>query len=146
MAMTDQSGLTGQCLCGQVAYTLPEPMLTVACHCTHCRRQSGTAFSVNVIVAESAVELSGRLQVYADQGESGQEVKRNFCPDCGSPIFSAIAAMPGILAFKAGTLDQPDLVQPVAQLYCDSALPWSSLTAITTRFPRAAPPEALFPR
>jgi hypothetical protein len=52
--------------------------------------------------------------------------------------------MPGILAFKAGTLDDPDQVHPVAQVYCDSAVAWSSLDGVTAQFPRGAPSEALF--
>jgi hypothetical protein len=42
--------LTGRCLCGSVTYRLTgEPMATVVCHCNHCQRQSGAAFSVNLI-------------------------------------------------------------------------------------------------
>lgn len=137
------TSLTGGCLCGQVRYSLAKPMLTLACHCTNCRKQSGAAFSMNVVVQEAETQVRGRLQTFFDRGESGNAVGRNFCPDCGSPIFSAVAAMPGILAFKAGTLDEPDRVEPAVQVYCDSAVAWASLDHVAARFDRAPPADAL---
>lgn len=138
------SNLTGGCLCGAVRYSLTKPILTLACHCTNCRRQSGTAYSMNVIVQQADVQIQGRLQTYADRGDSGLAVSRNFCPTCGSPIFSGLEARPGIIAIKAGTLDEPDQVKPVAQVYCDSAVVWSSLDGVDAQFPRAAPSAALY--
>jgi hypothetical protein len=42
--------LLGGCNCGAVRFEIVgEPMTVAACHCTTCRRQSGSAFSVNLI-------------------------------------------------------------------------------------------------
>jgi hypothetical protein len=39
--------ITGGCLCGQVRYSAnAEPAFVGVCHCTHCQKQTGTAFSV----------------------------------------------------------------------------------------------------
>jgi hypothetical protein len=44
---------SGGCLCGTVRYTLDcEPVMLALCHCTHCQKQSGSAFSANIAVAE----------------------------------------------------------------------------------------------
>lgn len=41
------SKIEGGCLCGAVRYTCAaEPVMTAICQCTHCQRQSGSAFSV----------------------------------------------------------------------------------------------------
>jgi hypothetical protein len=45
----------GQCLCGSVKYMLGgEPVYRVACHCTNCRRGTGTSFVTNTIFYKKA--------------------------------------------------------------------------------------------
>jgi len=89
--------MTGGCLCGQVRYSANEdPVFVGVCHCTHCQRQTGTAFSVLVGIPKSAMSIQGQVKTFHDTGDSGQPVERNFCPECGSPIFSDVAVMPGV--------------------------------------------------
>ena len=41
--------ISGSCLCGAIKYTCAaQAVMVAACHCSHCRKQSGSAFSVNV--------------------------------------------------------------------------------------------------
>lgn len=116
---------TGGCLCGRVRYELHGPALATAiCHCRNCQKQSGAAFSVNLVAREDQVSISGTLASYEDKGESGFPVYRRFCARCGSPILSALGSSPGILAVKAGTLDDPGFVSPSLQVWCDSRQPW----------------------
>jgi len=50
--------IEGRCLCGDVRYTsAAEPVVVALCHCTHCQRQSGGAFSVNVGVPKGALTV-----------------------------------------------------------------------------------------
>jgi hypothetical protein len=43
--------MVGGCLCGSIRYCSDaEPALTCICHCTHCQKQTGTAFSILVAV------------------------------------------------------------------------------------------------
>jgi hypothetical protein len=37
---------------------------------------------------------------------------RYFCPECGSPLYTVSPVHPDVLYLKAGTLDDPRLVQP----------------------------------
>ena len=99
--------IKGGCLCGSVRYEGDgQPMLTAACHCPHCQKQSGSAFSVNLMVALAAFRVSGEtLGDLQRRGRSGMPVKRHFCASCGSPIYTEMGAMPGVVAVKAGTLD-----------------------------------------
>jgi hypothetical protein len=69
----------------------------------------------------------GTLSSYDDTGDSGQPVIRNFCGNCGSPIFSEAAVMPELDILKAGTLDDTSWLQPQMNLYCDSAQSWVSI-------------------
>ncbi len=131
--------LTGGCLCGKVRYRADlEPSTTAVCHCTNCQRQSGSAFSVNVMLPEVMLEIEGELASFVDKGESGNIVERKFCSACGSPILSALAAMPGVAALKAGTLDDHSAIRPGVQMFCDSRQAWCELDGINA-LPRGFP-------
>ncbi len=133
---------TGGCLCGQVRYELAgDPLATLICHCVNCQKQAGAAFSVNVIVAEPNLTVQGELRTFDDAGDSGNAVHRKFCPNCGSPIISVLAASPGIVALKAGTLDDTTGLSPQVQAWCDSKQDWVAFAAEIPGFP-ANPPSA----
>jgi hypothetical protein len=122
--------LDGSCLCGRITYTCDaEPLATAVCHCTECQKQSGTAFSVVVAVPRDAFQVEGdTLSAFTTVGtDSGQEVERQFCRECGSPIASLPAALPEMAMIKAGTLDDRSWLEPTMQVWCDSAQPWIPL-------------------
>ena len=124
-----EAGIDGGCNCGAVRYRLFAPPLAVAvCHCSRCRRQSGSAFSVNLVAKARTVTVEGELAAYDDpESESGLPVRREFCGRCGSPIRSIPSAQPALVAIKAGTLDEPAAFAPTLQIWTCSALPWSAL-------------------
>jgi hypothetical protein len=132
------SKIEGGCLCGKVRYSSTAgPAFTAVCHCTHCQKQSGTAFSVIVAVPSEELTVTGALKTFEDTGESGMPVHRNFCPDCGSPIISIVDRLPGLSYIKAGTLDDVSWLKPTTEIWCDSAQPWVSLAGDTQKFARA---------
>lgn len=131
------SNSDGGCLCGQVRYRLSaEPFLTAICHCRHCQKQSGSAFSVVAAYPAAAYAQTGETRIFQDKGDSGKGVARHFCAQCGSPIISVAEALPEVVIVKAGTLDAFAAVTPAAEVYCDSALGWLPALA-DTRFPRS---------
>lgn len=128
--MTDQErSLAGGCNCGAVRYTITgTPMAVAACHCTNCRKQSGAAFSVNLIVRASAMSVEGELASYMDPDtQSGAPINRQFCVACGSPIRSIPTAAPKVIAVKAGGLDDPAQFAPQMHIWTRSALPWATI-------------------
>ncbi|MCB2089057.1 MAG: GFA family protein [Sphingomonadaceae bacterium] len=126
--MTEQ---TGRCLCGAVSYRLAaEPLMQVNCHCSHCQRQSGSAFSTIIGVPETALEVTGAPSVYADTGESGKTVHREFCGTCGSPLFSRVEVMPGMVFVKVGTLDDTSGFTPQSHIWTRSKQDWVDCGAI----------------
>ncbi|MEO9969380.1 MAG: GFA family protein [Hyphomonadaceae bacterium] len=121
----------GRCLCGNISYVFEgEPVVTVVCHCTNCQRQSGAAFSVNLLASEAQITISGDLTVFEDRSDAGEAVLRKFCGRCGSPILSALGSMPGMVALKAGTLDDVSKVEPGLQVFCDSKQGWLTLDGL----------------
>ena len=133
--------IEGGCLCGAVRYTCDQqPVVTAICLCTHCQRQSGSAFSVNLGIPKGSLKLTGdSLVSYRDTGSSGQPVHRKFCGKCGSPILSDVEATPQVDFLKAGTLDDPSWVQPQAAIWCNSAQPWTTLPEGIPQFPESPP-------
>jgi hypothetical protein len=130
---------TGRCLCGQITYELSGDLIaTAVCHCDHCQRQGGSAFSVNLIVHESQMTVSGNLSTFEDRGENNDAVyvHRRFCGQCGSPIYSALVSPAGILAVKAGTLDDKSSVTPNVEAWCEHKQPWVALPGIPTSLAR----------
>jgi len=133
--------ISGACLCGGVRYTCDaDPVLTLLCHCKHCQRTGGAAYSVDVAVPRAALKINGTLASYHDQGDdSGLPVLRQFCPACGSPIVSDVGATADLLWIKAGTLDDTSWLKPQMNIWTDSAQPWVAIDNGLPHFGRNPP-------
>lgn len=134
---------SGHCLCGAVSYTSDaDPVTTVVCHCDDCQRQSGAAFSVNVLVMGDALAIEGEdaLRSYETIGdESGAPRYRKFCATCGSPILTELTDMEGMVAIKAGTLDDRSWLEPEMAVWCDRKHPWLTNDVELGEFPTGLP-------
>jgi hypothetical protein len=120
---------SGGCLCGAIRYAVSAPLANViACHCTHCRKISGAGSSHNVAIPTSALTITqGEPKVYADTADSGNQLNRFFCGNCGSSLFSRREKMPEMTVLKAGTLDDASGLKLAMNIWTDSALPWMHL-------------------
>ena len=76
----------GSCLCGAVRLEVQEPLERAleACHCTQCRKQTGS-YLIAVNVRRSALKVLGADAVAWYQ--SSAKVERGFCRICGSTLF-----------------------------------------------------------
>jgi hypothetical protein len=130
------TSIEGGCLCGSVHYSSSmAPLTTAVCHCSDCQKQSGSAFSVNLLLPAGGFDVQGEtLASFEKPGGSGHPVRRFFCNTCGSALYSEVAAMPGVLAIKAGTLRNAAQAQPGMHLWCASALPWVAVDRDLTCF------------
>ena len=119
--------LSGGCLCGAVRYESPgNPEDASYCHCDDCKRATGGPYTVGVLV--KAVDLrilSGRVKGYTAIADSGRKITREFCPNCGSPLFTRAEKCPDHVFLKAGSLDQPELIKPSCQTWTKRAVPWA---------------------
>ena len=132
----------GSCLCGGVQISLAtEPLAVALCHCRHCQKQSGSAFSAAMIVPAAAVGIEGTLSEFMDVSDSGQAISRRFCGVCGSPVqtISAATDAQGVTIIKAGLIDSPSMPAPQMQIYCDRAVSWMPELPGTARFDRMPP-------
>jgi len=126
--MSDSNREQGGCLCGDVRFELDRAAVIGAnhCHCRDCQRATGSGFATFCMVPEAAFAVrQGQPRSFSVKGASGGDVKRFFCGECGSPLYSTVTVMPGFAFVKAGVLDDASWVQPGSDFWGSSAQPWS---------------------
>jgi hypothetical protein len=119
----------GGCACKAVRYEVAsEPVAFMLCHCRDCQYASGGEPAAVVVVPKPAFKLTkGSVTSYSSKGDSGNQVTRQFCGACGTPLFSALEGNPTLWAIKAGSLDDPSWLKPTAYLWTASAQPWAHM-------------------
>ena len=119
--------IDGRCHCGNIRYEAEvDPATVVICHCTDCQTLSGSAFRIVVpTIAGTFNLLAGAPKVYVKIGENGNKREQTFCPDCGSPIYSApVGTGPRVVGLRVGTIRQRDQLIPSDQFWCRSSQSW----------------------
>ncbi len=139
---------TGRCNCGAVRVEAKEPFCGAAyCHCTVCRRRTGTAYSASVLVPADRVRIAGgdgALATWASATGSGKAC----CARCGSAVASV--RPPGhpspAAAPRMGLFDADPGIRPSFRQVTAYAAPWEPIPDDgLPRYPEAAPPSAWGP-
>ena len=76
----------GQCLCGSVRFSFTDYKEGISvCHCSICRRSSGTAHAATIIaMAEGFNWESGKSKLKTYKSPTGRT--KTFCTECGSHV------------------------------------------------------------
>lgn len=116
-------------MCGFVRYEYNgEVGPSSYCHCDDCKRATGGPYTVGVLSDAGKLRiLSGKVKSYTTVADSGSTVTREFCPTCGSPLFTRAEKCPDQVFIKAGSLDEPEIVSPSYQTWTTRAVPWAYL-------------------
>jgi len=135
--------ITGGCLCKAVRYSVSaQPVIVRQCWCRDCQYWASGSATVNVVFPADAVTLEGPLRTFVSKADSGNTMVRGFCSDCGTPVTSAAESRPNLVILRAGTLDDPSLVQPTLSIWTDSAPGWAHHDPYLPTTPRQPPPIA----
>lgn len=111
-------------MCDTVRYECTaEPVVCGFCHCRDCQRESGSAFGATLFVPANAVTITGEVKYYDRVADSGNFVSRGFCPACGARLFEKPKALAGVIAIRAGNLDDPSWFRPQRDIFVGSAQP-----------------------
>ena len=133
----------GSCLCRNVRYEINGELGDFGyCHCTSCRKASGSAHAANAPVARADFRLVSGADTLREF-ESSPGKLRAFCSACGSPLYAYLASTPEILRIRLGSLDTPFLKQPQAHTWVSDKAPWEPLQDGLPQFPEWAPKSVL---
>ena len=130
--------LRGSCLCGSVKVSVPDHFPYFGtCHCSQCRKFSGSAFSVIAGVPFAEFEIvSGESDIsYFEKSETGTLA---FCSRCGSSLFG-IRSDIKMMHVRAGILDDAPSQKPDTHLFVDSKAPWHTITDDLKQFEQKPP-------
>jgi hypothetical protein len=130
--------LCGGCRCGAIRYEcFCEPLAVSFCYCRDCQKASGGPFCNYAVVPADVVKLTqGHPKSYRVVADTGNEVTREFCPDCGTPLF---ASNRNVFVIAVGSLDEPRDVRPTIAIWLDHAQPWAPVLDDVERFAKNPP-------
>ena len=122
---------TGGCLCGAIRYESEgEPVFTLRCHCRDCQRASGAAHVPAARMPSEGFRIvKGTPKRYVNKADSGNDIARVFCGDCGTPLYVQVSTKPEIVGLRVTTLDDPSWFKPDADIFMQSAQPWDHVDA-----------------
>jgi hypothetical protein len=119
---------TAQCACGAVKFEFDtDPDFIANCHCLDCKRASGGEMATFFGVPEDDFNLvAGKPKAHHYVAASGKGLDRNFCPDCGSRLFTTnLESFPGMVFVMLGSLDRPELIAPKLEMFTKRRLKWN---------------------
>jgi hypothetical protein len=111
--------------------------------CVDCRKSSGTGHCNHVVSPEEAFNVTGEVGFYDAPADSGKTVSRGFCPTCGSPVYSRISGMPGLVFPRASSLDNLEVFKPKMVVYSSRAASWDHVDPDLPSFAEMPAPEQM---
>ncbi|CDX11275.1 Glutathione-dependent formaldehyde-activating GFA [Mesorhizobium sp. ORS 3324] len=118
--------LTGRCFCGQVRYEVADEFAYAAnCHCSNCRRTTGSAFKAFAGIERDKFRLTAgddKLLIYGDTG--GHDAH---CGQCGSLLYSLVREG-AYVHVPMGTLTDDPAIRPSAHIFVGSKAKWFTIT------------------
>jgi hypothetical protein len=136
--------IEGGCRCGRIRYRVKAERLpgVYACHCRDCQTWSGSAFSLQFIVPEEKLEVTGEPQLFELTSPDGSRTSRQrACPTCFTRVFNTNTRRPGLAVIRAGTLDRSDELRIVAHIWTRRKMDGIVIPDDTPSWPEGAPPE-----
>jgi hypothetical protein len=101
------------CRCGQLrASARGEPVRISVCHCLACQRRTGSAFGFQARFPREAVSIKGRWKEFVRTADSGNRVRYQFCPECGSTVYYYLEHLPDVIAIPVGAFADPSFPPP----------------------------------
>ena len=137
--MSHQAG----CLCGAVRLSFAaDPLLGRTCWCRVCQTIASGSGTNNAAFRTEGMTAKGEIRWYASVADSGRTIERGFCPACGTHLMARAQGRTDLVMVRIGTLDDPELIAPQAQIWVSSAPSWAPLDPNLPQHPKAPPPQS----
>lgn len=129
----------GSCLCGKVTIAVSGKINSIIhCHCSLCRKSSGTAYATNGFVDTQAFEITQGAAFIRDF-ELKPGKKRHFCGCCASPIYSSNTADPTRIRIRLGILDDDIIERPMSHNFVTSKANWDRFDELLPHYEKHEP-------
>jgi hypothetical protein len=117
--------MKGSCLCGGVSYEITPPFkIFQYCHCSRCRKFTGSAHSANLFVPPEQFNwLSGQELIGRFEPEGSKFFATCFCKRCGSSLPWPVKGGKNVVV-PAGTLEDDPGIRPQHSVFWDSKPVW----------------------
>ena len=134
--------IRGSCLCGGVRFEITRFIGPFElCHCSRCRKASGSAFDARIGVNRSDfrfVQGGDLIETFElPVRESPPPYRTHFCRRCGSPVPDPNGDT-GWLEVPAGLLDDDPQLRPDRHIFVDVKSPWFKTMGDLPQLDRAA--------
>ena len=118
--------LTGKCLCGEVQYEVDDEFIYAQmCHCSSCRRATGSAFKPFAGIERTKLRLTSGADNLSLLGHEAAHDAR--CKTCGSLLYSVVRDGK-FVHVTLGTLVDTPTIRPTAHIFVGSKAPWFTIT------------------
>jgi hypothetical protein len=118
--------LSGTCFCGAVGYAVADEFAyALNCHCSNCRRTTGSAFKPFAGIPRNKLSVSkghDDLMTYGDA--TGHDAH---CKRCGSLLYSVVRDGTYVHVTLGTLVDDPS-IRPSAHIFVGSKAPWFEIT------------------
>lgn len=117
--------ISGSCLCGAVKFEVKPPFAAFRyCHCSRCRKASGSAHAANVFVPEAQFQwLAGESLIKHFDLPGAKRFGVWFCPQCGTRTPRKVKSTENML-IPAGVLDGDPGIRPEKSIFWESKAIW----------------------
>ena len=117
--------INGSCLCGTVKYQITGPFKVFQyCHCSRCRKFTGSAFSPNIFVPPERFSwLEGENSIGRYEHPNAKYFATCFCKQCGSSLPWEVQGGKNVVV-PSGTLDDKPDIEPFQNIFWASRAPW----------------------
>jgi hypothetical protein len=132
----------GSCLCGGVAFELTgEPSRVTHCHCSRCRKVSGTGHATNAVLPVDGVRFTrGTELLVLYRPPEAKYFGHVFCKVCGAGM-PRVSEGRGFTVVPMGSFDEDPGVRPERHIWVDSKAAWEEITDDLPRF--GGPPQTI---
>jgi hypothetical protein len=119
--------LRGSCSCGAFQYELADEFRYAAnCHCSDCRRVTGSAFKPFAGIARAKLRVVNGAENALIVGDPAANHDVH-CRTCGSLLFSVLNEGTR-LHVTLGTLTDAPTIRPTAHIFVGDKAPWFQIT------------------
>jgi hypothetical protein len=130
-----ENSQSGSCQCGSVRYAVNAPLpAAYACHCSECKKQSASAFSMSMPVEWARLSVVGEVVTHETVAFSGIRKLACFCPHCGTRMWHRSERDSDWITLKVGTLECAQSIEPRGHLWVSKKQPWIVLDPAVPAF------------